>query len=543
VFNFQKLKKLTKIGLTAMITVSTIGIQPGSTASFKFTDFTFKRASSNLTKFHNTTYPNGKKGVQAFTQFVQGESIAVKMEDLNARKLDPSKLKLIQDYAVKIYFIDEGAGYQNQLYLDTIDADGKDGMIFYNGSVGTSNSTLRKGDYVELGTIPHGASLDFWLRANGYNTSKPNNTDPSANVWYADIAKNVDGIQHVMAFEYQGYLVLAFEDLYGGGDKDYNDIVFAIDIGATNLAGIPSSPDTNLAPIANDDTKTTPYNTEVTIDVLSNDTDPENQALTLTKLDSISSESSGTSITTSNGSVAISNNKVVYTPNEEFSGIDSFTYTVKDSQNVTDTATVTVTIDPASCNSNNGHGNNAPVTYDLGGGVKIKISQYDPSNPSGQQTNSLKAALAQGKTGKVANGANTSSVTLVSGSSYILTEEEANDLVDNYPDWEMNGDGSIKDCSDSGITPGSEIPFGDPPADPPEDPTNPTDPNDPPEDPTDPPEDPTDPPEDPTDPPEDPADPPTELEPPTDPKNPNKPDWKCQNGICTDKQGNEVYVD
>jgi hypothetical protein len=38
-----------------------------------------------------------------------------------------------------------------------------------------------------------------------------------------------------MAFDYKNYLVLAFEDISYGGDKDYNDVVFAVDIGEANL--------------------------------------------------------------------------------------------------------------------------------------------------------------------------------------------------------------------------------------------------------------------------------------------------------------------
>ena len=34
------------------------------------------------------------------------------------------------------------------------------------------------------------------------------------------------------------YLVIGVEDLYGGGDEDYNDLVFAVDIGYENIASL-----------------------------------------------------------------------------------------------------------------------------------------------------------------------------------------------------------------------------------------------------------------------------------------------------------------
>jgi hypothetical protein len=40
--------------------------------------------------------------------------------------------------------------------------------------------------------------------------------------------KNADNLQHVTTYQYNEFLILAFEDLYKGGDKDYNDVVFAV---------------------------------------------------------------------------------------------------------------------------------------------------------------------------------------------------------------------------------------------------------------------------------------------------------------------------
>ncbi len=91
----------------------------------------------------------------------------------------------------------------------------------------------------------------------------------------------------------------------------------------------------NSGPDAVDDTGTTPINTPVTISVLGNDTDPENDTLVVTDF------TQGASGTVGRGA----NGDLVYTPNTGFSGTDSFTYTISDGNGGFDTATVTVTVD------------------------------------------------------------------------------------------------------------------------------------------------------------------------------------------------------
>ncbi|MEM6739992.1 MAG: Ig-like domain-containing protein [Pseudomonadota bacterium] len=93
----------------------------------------------------------------------------------------------------------------------------------------------------------------------------------------------------------------------------------------------------NAEPDAADDGATTAFQTSVTIDVVANDDDPDGDPLT------VESVTQG-----ANGAVAIdADGRVTYTPNDAFSGEDTFTYTVSDGQEGTDTATVTVTVAPA----------------------------------------------------------------------------------------------------------------------------------------------------------------------------------------------------
>jgi hypothetical protein len=91
----------------------------------------------------------------------------------------------------------------------------------------------------------------------------------------------------------------------------------------------------NNNPVAYADTATITAGSSVTIDVLKNDTDADNDPLTI---DSVTQGSKG-------GVVAIANNQVTYTPpNNTYTGTDSFTYIVKDSKGGTNTTSVTINV-------------------------------------------------------------------------------------------------------------------------------------------------------------------------------------------------------
>jgi VCBS repeat-containing protein len=91
---------------------------------------------------------------------------------------------------------------------------------------------------------------------------------------------------------------------------------------------------TNTAPVANDDTATTAEGQAVDINVLTNDTDPDNHSL------NVSSVTQGT-----HGSVTINENgTLTYAPDTDYYGLDSFAYTVSDGNGGVDTATVNLTV-------------------------------------------------------------------------------------------------------------------------------------------------------------------------------------------------------
>ena len=90
---------------------------------------------------------------------------------------------------------------------------------------------------------------------------------------------------------------------------------------------------TNAVPIAVDDTATTPSNTAVLISVLGNDTDADNDTLSV---QSVTTPAYGTAV--------ILGAQVRYTPTTGFSGEDEFNYTINDGLGGTALAKVTITV-------------------------------------------------------------------------------------------------------------------------------------------------------------------------------------------------------
>lgn len=90
---------------------------------------------------------------------------------------------------------------------------------------------------------------------------------------------------------------------------------------------------TNESPTARNDQFATYEDIAITMNVLSNDSDPEGDPLTIQSTSSAS-----------HGSVAILGDQLLYVPGINYHGSDSFTYIICDSQGLTSQATVTVNI-------------------------------------------------------------------------------------------------------------------------------------------------------------------------------------------------------
>jgi ELWxxDGT repeat protein len=145
------------------------------------------------------------------------------------------------------------------------------------------------------------------------------------------------------------------------------DLNFDTDVNFTIRASDPSGLFTDITvnvdvvplpddPIANDDPISTLEDTAITLDgllqVTVNDSDPDGDSFSIISVtDAL------------NGTVALSSGIVTYTPDSNYFGSDSFTYTIEDSTGRQDTATVTVNVTAI---------NDAPAAGDDVGGLPAR---------------------------------------------------------------------------------------------------------------------------------------------------------------------------
>jgi hypothetical protein len=140
----------------------------------------------------------------------------------------------------------------------------------------------------------------------------------------------------------------------------------------------------NDGPVAVDDSAATNEDTPVTVNVLGNDSDPDGDPLTITVVS-----------TPGHGTAAIDSGQVVYTPDADYNGPDSFTYTISDGNGGTATATVYITINPindppVAVNDAGTTDQDVPITIpvlgndtDVDGDTLTVISITSPPQPHG----------------------------------------------------------------------------------------------------------------------------------------------------------------
>ncbi|MDF1734312.1 MAG: tandem-95 repeat protein [Minwuia sp.] len=215
-------------------------------------------------------------------------------------------------------FIDGGHGndtLQGGTGDDTIDADRDDDLVIHNV---TDNQGFH----------------DIYDGGKGHDTLELQVTEAELAVLADDIA----AFQDVLADNGPSH---GHWHHHGNDDRAFD--FEAIGLSARNFEAL-NLTIVNFNPDAVDDAVVTDEDTALLIDVLANDADADGNSLTITAVTQ-----------PGNGTVEIVGNRILFTPNDNYNGPDSFTYTVFDGVDGFDTATVSLTINPV---------NDAPVAAD-----------------------------------------------------------------------------------------------------------------------------------------------------------------------------------
>jgi hypothetical protein len=171
--------------------------------------------------------------------------------------IDPSRLGLATAYDTRAYFVGDNTSKHNSLGFNTTGGGATKGdpeLIFPDASEAatyvktkpsntkvltrTSANPLLPGDFVSLGTLQAGTSLDFFLISE--------RTKKVTDVFSTETSLNPDGLQHALVFARADspYLFIGFEDVYGSkGAGTKKDVLFAVDIGLANANALINMPE------------------------------------------------------------------------------------------------------------------------------------------------------------------------------------------------------------------------------------------------------------------------------------------------------------
>lgn len=200
--------------------------------------------------------------------------------------LKMNAMTIAQDYMGRVTFISEGAGFQNSLVMYRVAADGKIGgvqVLFPNSSAQGSGGSLIPGQSFVDVALKAGDQIGFMVASNAFgrpgaarlndpaatfelrnpageianvgdagnltlfhvaanDTRTAIQTQYGTNTFHSaadpgnGYALNADRFAHTVGRveTASGTIVLGFEDLWAGGDKDFDDIVFRFDVGTSN---------------------------------------------------------------------------------------------------------------------------------------------------------------------------------------------------------------------------------------------------------------------------------------------------------------------
>ena len=219
-------------------------------------------------------------------------------------------------------------------YTPTANYNGVDGFTYKitdpDGDVSNAkvSVTVTSVNDIPIAVDDNSESTNEDTPKNGNLASNDTPSGDGGNIWVVNsnpsngtVVVNADGTYaYIPTVNYNGTDNFTYSVIDADGDKSIATVTM-------NITAV------NDAPQAADDVKSTNEDTPTTISVLSNDTDVDGDALTVT---GTTTPANGTAVMNGDGTIT-------YTPIVNYHGQDTFDYTISDGS-VTSTATVTVTV-------------------------------------------------------------------------------------------------------------------------------------------------------------------------------------------------------
>lgn len=216
-----------------------------------------------------------------------------------------------------------------------------------NGAQASANVTV---SYTNAAPIAQDDRIELVSRAGGATSAlyvMQNDRDPDGDeLSITEVTQPTHGTVSFNAST--GLVEYTLNTGYVGEDEFTYTITDGRETSTATVYVTAKAPRANKPPVAVDDAAATPQDTAITINVLTNDSDPDFDELQVVS-----------TTNPANGSVSIgSGGNVTYTPNAGYIGQDTFRYTVFDTEGAEATANVTITV------TKNTAGNNAPIAQD-----------------------------------------------------------------------------------------------------------------------------------------------------------------------------------
>lgn len=161
---------------------------------------------------------------------------------------------------------------------------------------------------------------------------------------------------------------------------------------ATVVITVSGNVPVNVEPVAQDDVAATQVNQPVTVNVVGNDSDADGDVLIITSITQ-----------PANGTASIVNGQIVYTPNQNFTGEDTLTYTITDSNNHIQTATLVVTVAGDVATNVEPIAQDDAVATTVGQAVSINVTGND-SDADGDTLNITSITQPSNGTATIENG-------------------------------------------------------------------------------------------------------------------------------------------